>query len=366
MRTSALFAFVAAALVASSVRADSFETEDIDNGNWKRLRGSTLCPEKLIFDGEDEKFDAKDIEADGEDCTGSGSVTLKQNPSSGGTKLTAALRDIDDRDQSQEGATSGAMTCGRLPIPSGTYFQFFSPEDEFKVNPSEIFGTTNHPLAVGSADDYEFKEDVNYFILGETCLYSQDGRLGSALENAGDSVCFPATATVELEDASVVPMSALKIGDRVRTGPNSFSPVFMFTHKMPETSFAFVSLRTASGASISLTKGHYIFADGRLVAASEVAVGSTVTLASGARDTVVSIGSKAGKGLYNPQTVDGNIVVDGILTSTYTTAVEPALAHAILAPFRFLSRVTGFAFTALESGGGSLADVAPRGAAMEL
>jgi hypothetical protein len=178
-----------------------------------------------------------------------------------------------------------------------------------------------------------------------------------------DSACFPADATVELEDGSLVRMDAVAIGDVVKVGAGGFSRVFMFTHRMAHSANTFVSLETASGASLSLTKGHYIFADGALVAASEVAVGSELTLGNGEVSAVVAVGSTNGEGLFNPQTVDGNIVVNGVLASTYTTAVEPSLAHAILAPFRLFTNF-GLQFTALESGGGALDAVAPRGPAV--
>ena len=42
------------------------------------------------------------------------------------------------------------------------------------------------------------------------------------------------------------------------------------------------------------------------------------------------------RGLYNPHTLHGDVVVDGVLTSTYTGVVHPALAHALLAPLRQL------------------------------
>jgi hypothetical protein len=42
------------------------------------------------------------------------------------------------------------------------------------------------------------------------------------------------------------------------------------------------------------------------------------------------------EGLYNPHTMHGDIVVDGVHTSTYTDSVAPALAHALLWPVRML------------------------------
>jgi hypothetical protein len=175
------------------------------------------------------------------------------------------------------------------------------------------------------------------------------------------SKCFPSFASVELVDGSMITMDKLSIGDMVKVGANAFSKVFMFTHKMQTGTHQFVELSTSSGASIALTSGHYIPVDGSLLSAGEVAVGSLVQLGTGAVDTVVAIRSVSGTGLYNPQTIEGNVVVNGVVASTYTTAVAPRFAHAILAPFRTMSTVLGFDFTFLESGGGLFADVAPRG-----
>lgn len=44
------------------------------------------------------------------------------------------------------------------------------------------------------------------------------------------------------------------------------------------------------------------------------------------------------RGLYNPQTKHGSIIVNNILAGTYTTAVAPGLVHAVLAPLRAFSR----------------------------
>lgn len=175
------------------------------------------------------------------------------------------------------------------------------------------------------------------------------------------SVCFPASATVELEDGSIIPMSKLAIGDRVKVAVNKYSEVFMFTHKMADISYSFVKLVTVTGAEISLTGSHYIYADNALVAASQVRVGSMVLLGNSKYDKVVSVRSVKGTGLYNPQTAHGDIVVNGIISSTYTTAVEASFAHAILSPFRLVFGLTGVPFTALEKGGGLFAKVALRG-----
>jgi Hint module len=126
----------------------------------------------------------------------------------------------------------------------------------------------------------------------------------------------------------------------------------MFTHRLSEVYAKFIEIKTLSGATISLSEGHYIHVDGSVVPAAQVKIGSEVRLGSGHTDKVRSVRTVGGKGLYNPQTLQGDIVVNGILASTYTTAMDPRLAHAALFPFRSMFSALNFEVSALESGGG--------------
>ena len=186
------------------------------------------------------------------------------------------------------------------------------------------------------------------------------------------SDCFPAAATVVTADGVVTRMDALTVGTVVVTGPDgSTSPVFALSHADPAgDAGAWVTLTTAVG-ELTLSAGHYVpvrrggvAAAGapRLVAAAAIAIGDAVghvpppprassaatanestcaaanvgTIGSGwvivARTTVTA--AAGGRGLYNPHTLDGSLVVDGIVTSTYTTAVAPAVADVALAAGR--------------------------------
>lgn len=176
--------------------------------------------------------------------------------------------------------------------------------------------------------------------------------------------CFPAGAIVELERGDIVPIDSLAIGDSVKVGRNKFSKVFMFAHRLGAVETEFIILRTASGSTLALSGGHYIYSNSELVAATTVRVGDELSLGDGGSSAVVSVDREILSGLYNPQTLDGNIVVDGILASTYTTAMEPGFAHLGLTPFRILSHF-GLSFPDPESGGGVFRDmmaaVVPRG-----
>lgn len=145
--------------------------------------------------------------------------------------------------------------------------------------------------------------------------------------------CFPATALVELSNGKTKSMDQLVIGDKVRVGPKEFSEVYYFSSEMPETTSKFVSIATSKN-TLHLTQGHYLYVNGELVQAKTVKVGDVITTANGTKEPVTSVDAKWAPGLYNPHTMTGDIVVDGVLTSTYTDAVHPTLAHALLMPLR--------------------------------
>ena len=79
---------------------------------------------------------------------------------------------------------------------------------------------------------------------------------------------------------------------------------FLFTHRLRGGRRAFVRLTTAAGASVTATRGHYVYANGRLAAAGAVRVGDRLEVvgAGAATCTVVTATARvAGTGLYRPQ-----------------------------------------------------------------
>lgn len=182
----------------------------------------------------------------------------------------------------------------------------------------------------------------------------EDAVQDKAEETTNDALsCFPASATVTVHGGNEVLMSRLEIGDRVRVSVDgTLSDVFMFTHKRSSGLYPFLKISTEGGHSITLSPSHYIYASSLLKPAGNVVVGDTleVVVAGGpARmsDTVTSIKHVVEEGLYNPQTLQGDIIVNGVRASTYTSAVHPVVAHRVaLAPFRLLWSLTGLDFSA--------------------
>lgn len=165
----------------------------------------------------------------------------------------------------------------------------------------------------------------------------------------GDAMCFPGEGVVKTVEGRVR-MDELKVGDKVLVGEGVYSEVFLFTHADADRVSPFVSLTTAAGRVLHVSAGHLIYADGALVPAGSVRVGSLLSDAEGNPDAVVAVGEVVKRGLYNPHTLHGDVVVDDIRCSGYTTAVEPAPASAALAPLRALYKWAGVTVRAFARG----------------
>lgn len=187
---------------------------------------------------------------------------------------------------------------------------------------------------------------------------SSDGTADDSDSNS----CFPAEAVVEIAGGALKRMDELILGDRVRVNDNEYSSVFMFTHKRNTGMHNFIRIET-SDSSIEISLNHYIYRNGELVAAKGIRIGDVLQLASGASTVVTGIAAVKRVGLYNPQTLHGDIIVNGIVTSTYTTSVQPVMAHALLSPLRALYArgITSILSTWLDTGAPSLASIVPSG-----
>lgn len=247
--------------------------------------------------------------------------------------------------------TEGLVDDSPPPIPppfeSGTPQPM--PSDDDTIPPSEIPmtpipGSTSPPPVNGAEGGPSATPDST-----------------PAGEDDDDAVCFPADASVELEDGSVKAMADVQLGDRVKVGPEHFSDVFMFTHKLAQVRHRFVHIHTQSGHSLALTKGHYLYVNGVTAAASTVKVGDSVMLADHSISVVTMVDEVIGRGLFNPQTVHGDIVVNGVRATTYTRTVERRMAHALLAPLRAAFVSAGWSLSAFDEGADRLASLVPSG-----
>lgn len=150
--------------------------------------------------------------------------------------------------------------------------------------------------------------------------------------------CFPARARVSMRDRDV-PLSMLRVGNKVRTRTNSFSRVFMFTHAEDVGMFEFVALHTTSG-NLTASEGHIVHTARGAIPAGHVRVKDNLLTADGTFAAVTCKTLVREHGLYNPQTLDGNLIIDGFIVSTFTTAVPAPAAASLLVLLRALFRIT--------------------------
>ncbi|CAN8073870.1 unnamed protein product [Agarophyton chilense] len=163
----------------------------------------------------------------------------------------------------------------------------------------------------------------------------------SASATPSQRACFPADATVTLRDGSSSRMDRLRIGDRVHVatdeeGDPVFSEVFMFSHQHPHIVSSFVSIEASHGDNLHVSPGHYLYVNDKLLSAAHVRPRDVLQSQANRSILALRVSSTQRRGLYNPQTVHGDIVVNGVRVSTYTTAVQPVTAQALMAPVRAL------------------------------
>ncbi|CAN8066665.1 unnamed protein product [Agarophyton chilense] len=179
-----------------------------------------------------------------------------------------------------------------------------------------------------------------------------------ATEASDEKACFPAAAQVKLADGSLRRMSALKEGDEIMDGNGSVSKIVMFTHSDAKAWWEFVELRTRTG-SIVATRSHYIYVNGTLRTAGGVKVGDILSVLANdgggalSGEAVLSKSTVRQRGLYNPQTASGSLLVfwdaHGVRCSAYTASVAPRVAHALLAPLRWLAATAAHQLLRLSS-----------------
>ena len=123
-----------------------------------------------------------------------------------------------------------------------------------------------------------------------------------------------------------------------RAGNIRFQEIFMFSHQAADVSSRFTVILTEN-ASVSASDGHYLyaskpsasaanFASATLVRASDLKPGHLLWSATDAEGTVasakvVATTQKVLRGLYNPHTASGTIVVNGFAAATFTDTLRP-------------------------------------------
>lgn len=347
--------------------------------SWALSNGAAAgCPQTVVIRGADGDDDgggggvttlpAASLVVDGAACAAGGEVAVLPGTADGVTGPTAdVLRAADDG--FTFGIVAEPLTCGRWEWPVNTAAYFFGGADALTVGSgadavelpaatrflSVQFPDTTRPSCVYSASaeggDGGGGEEGGGGGGGDGGARGEDadGAAASPTADADESVCFPATATVDVEARGRVAMAALRLGDRVRVSATAYEPVVLFSHRDAAATGDYVALTTAAGRVLVATVGHLVYTASAaapggwaLTRAGSVAVGDVLPLVEAAADAaapapadggrVVAVAPAAAAGLYNPHTPSGDLVVDGVRVSAYTTAVPVRVARSLLVP----------------------------------
>ncbi|CAH2239768.1 tiggy-winkle hedgehog protein [Pararge aegeria] len=193
-------------------------------------------------------------------------------------------------------------------------------------------------LAVEAGFDWVFYESRSYI----HCSVKTESSVGTG---AG---CFPSGSIVHTVDGPR-DIAFLRKGDRVlasdAVGKMVYSEVLTFIDREPNATRQFIEITAENGVSITTTPSHLLLlaaADGwRESFATNIEVGDVLlTRGQGSvmrPSRVVKTRVVSKRGVYAPLTSAGTIIVDDALASCYALVRSHALAHAAMAPLRWMA-----------------------------
>ncbi|KAI8109752.1 hypothetical protein M9434_001031 [Picochlorum sp. BPE23] len=195
---------------------------------------------------------------------------------------------------------------------------------------------------------------------------SQGNGVCSIMKNVTTTFCFPGDSVV-ITPTGKEPISHLEVGDKVltvsRMGLVIFEEIYMLGHKDFHSVGLFLQIHTLSNATLRLTRDHQISFTSQVDKAPKygpaaaVKVGDYVHVVS-EDNTIVSLSKVTAveeifaQGYFNPYTMEGNIIVDGIVASCHSSFILdnlfnrmgisiPAGYQAVFAPLRVIFKAVG-------------------------
>jgi hypothetical protein len=183
-------------------------------------------------------------------------------------------------------------------------------------------------------------QQITQFVKGASCVQGPSPGPGPAPSPTPFPLpgfqCFSGSNTVQVQGRGLVQMDSVRIGDYVSAGKNRFSRVYSFGHidRDAETEYHQIY---ANGLErpLEVSSMHMVFVNGRMRPASHVKTGDML-----GKYKVLNVKMVKRRGLYAPFTESGDIVVSGVLVSSYITILDHTpinqhfASHAALAPFR--------------------------------
>ena len=154
-------------------------------------------------------------------------------------------------------------------------------------------------------------------------------------ERYAPALCFSAENVVHVLGKGLVPMSALRIGDKVLAG-DKYETVYSFGHRHTELYSEILQIIADNAVAAELSENHMLFVGGKALPASAIKVGDKLDLANGSSVAVTKINTVGRTGVFAPFTESGLINVNGVVASTYVN-LQGQSDSFMVGPFKTLS-----------------------------
>jgi len=157
-------------------------------------------------------------------------------------------------------------------------------------------------------------------------------------EEVDTDTCFSPEATAVVYGKGKVKMQNLSVGDSVLVAPGVYDEVYTIDHHSTTALVDFVVLHTENSKEkpLEITARHMVYTSGKespIPAGSITTSDYIATIDGPAKVQKISVVTR--RGLVNPLTSTGRIVVDGILASTYSSFSESDSDIELLSYKRF-------------------------------
>jgi hypothetical protein len=159
--------------------------------------------------------------------------------------------------------------------------------------------------------------------------------------------CFSSHNWVDVMGIGLVPMDQLRIGDFVRARDDLYSRVYSFGHIQHDVEAEYIQIYvTGLPDPLEISALHMVFVDNKAIRADAVKVGDILGEYQDLH-VVQMVKTIKRRGVYAPFTESGDIIVNGILASSYVQVFSGApsssidqhkAAHAFLTMRRVLCR----------------------------
>lgn len=314
-----------------------------------RRYGITACPDNIYFDSSSFDLSASSIVANGQACTsGELRVAISPERATSGGELAEYLSASPGAGQVVGLDVVENIECPDVSFDDRAYFTLVNTDDNVTIDFPTVFSRNDTLLQAALASPkYTFVQGVVHVVINSICLYTE--LTTAEFDSQRGEACFPRGASVAMADGSVQSVENLRVGDAVAINDKKrdlvvdssilMSTIIGWTHFNAARVSKFVHIVVQNGFALTVSPGHYVYADDRLVPARAVHAGMRMRMAVSPDSPAISITTVWRMGLYNPQTLHGDIIVDGFVCSTYTEAVPALTAHALLAPVRLANHL---------------------------